>query len=404
MYEPATGEVPVIKGDQAIFFVCNDKGGLHTESGGAALGIEIQAMAYAYKCKNDSALFNTVFTNYRIINKSSFVLDSAFIGNWTDIDIGYTGDDFIGCDVARGAYFGYGGDLIDGPSPGTQLSYGVNPPAQAVVFLKGPFADPNGSDDALLSTPNGTNYGDGIADNEHLGMSRFLNYQNDFSVTGNPVSAMDFYNYIAGNWKDDTSWTYGGNGHLTGVPCHYFYPGASDPSGYGTSMVPQVPWDEASTGNLPSDRRGLGASGPFTFQPGAVQELDFAYVFARATSGGPLASVALMRERIDSVRLHFNAPDPGCACDGLTGIKNISPEGSFTMYPNPTNGTLYIEHSSLLNEPVVRIYDMMGQLVKQLTVGGSKIITVETDGLKPGVYLLSIYDADHSFARTFIRE
>jgi hypothetical protein len=38
-YEPQFGEYPDIDGDQAIFWVYNDKGNIHTESGGDAIGV-----------------------------------------------------------------------------------------------------------------------------------------------------------------------------------------------------------------------------------------------------------------------------------------------------------------------------------------------------------------------------
>ena len=115
VYDPiGSGDYPLIKGDQAIFFVYNDAKGTHTETGGLPLGVEIQGMAYAYSCANDSALYNTIFTNNKIVNKSGSRIDSAFIGNFTDTDIGWYNDDFIGCDVKRGAYYGYNGTAIDG--------------------------------------------------------------------------------------------------------------------------------------------------------------------------------------------------------------------------------------------------------------------------------------------------
>lgn len=128
IYDPYAGDYPLIKGDQAIFFVFNDIG-ITPTPGYTRIGIEVQAMIYGYSCPNDSALYNTVFLNYNIINKSSFRIDSTFIGNWTDLDIGSASDDFIGCDVTRGTYYGYNGDLIDDNPPAGQNTYGANPPA-----------------------------------------------------------------------------------------------------------------------------------------------------------------------------------------------------------------------------------------------------------------------------------
>lgn len=397
VYDPYAGDVPLIRGDQAIFFVYNDKGGIHTETGGTAIGLEIQGMAYAYGCPDDSALYNTIFTNYKIINKSAFRLDSTFIGNWTDLEIGAPGDDYVGCDVSSGAYYGYNGTSIDG-------AYGANPPSQGVVFLTGPWADPNGIDDAMTATANGTNYGDGVTDNERLGMSRFVYYINDFSVTGNPSAAIDFYNYLSGTWKDTTPWTYGGTGHLTGVQCDYMFPGTSDPLGYGTNGVPQAPWDETSAGSFPGDRRGLGSFGPFTFQPGAVQEIDFAYVYGRATSGGNLASVAVMQDRIDSVRSKFNGPITGCGCSGITGISSLTNDNSFDIYPNPSSQNITVNYTSSSKNVNIKIYDATGRLIKEIRDLNSGETMISLDGLNNGIYLLSLQDGNNIITKRFIKQ
>ena len=404
VYEPYSGEYPLIKGDQALFCVFNDNGGIHTETAGAAIGLEIQAMIYGYNCPDDSALYNTVFTHYKIINKSSFRLDSAFVGNWTDFDIGSYGDDFVGCDVTRGAYYGYNGDSIDDfPSSG-QVPYGANPPAQSVTFLAGPYATPNGIDDAASSSVNGSNYGDGIVDNERLGMSKFMYYNNDASTIGSPSSAVDFYSYLAGTWKDGTPMTYGGTGHLTGVPCDYMLPATSDPLGFGTNGIPQAPWDETSAGSVPADRRGVGSYGPFTFQPGAVHEVDFAYVFGRATSGGNLASVVVMQDRIDSVRQKFNNGITECGCASLTGINNYENENSLSIYPNPASENITINFSSTSKNISIKIFDATGRLVKNMENLKSGENTINVSELENGLYLINVNDGRSSVTKRFVKQ
>ena len=404
VYEPLAGDVPLIKGDQSIFFVCNDKGGIHGETGGTAIGLEFQVMVYGYSCPDDSALYNTIFTNYKIINKSSFRLDSAFIGNWTDFDIGSPTDDFVGCDVTRGAYYAYNGDMVDDFPPAGLLAYGANPPAQAVTFLAGPYATANGVDDLASSTANGTNYGDGITDNERLGMSKFMYFNNDGSVTGNPSGALDFYNYLSGTWRDATPMTYGGTGHLTGVPCDYMLPATSDPLGFGTNGVPQPAWDETTTGNLPGDRRGLGSYGPFTFQPGAVHELDFAYVYARATSGGNLASVTVMQERIDSIRQKFNGPMTACGCSISAGITNSSNEILFTIYPNPATENITVQFTTGIKNGDARIYDAKGKMVRNISAVNSDEQIISLTGLENGLYLITVNNGKSLSTKRFIKQ
>jgi hypothetical protein len=307
IYQPFLGEVPdfditgtrgcaaKLFGDQNMFWVFNDKGNVHSETGGQSIGIEIQSQAFGFATNDE--INNQTFYRYRIVNKSSFRLDSTFFGVWVDADLGGAYDDYVGCDVSLGLGFCYNGDLVDDNGGTGQLLYGVNPPAIGVDFFEGPFADPNGADDAASTVPSSfLNYGNGTVDDERIGMKKFMYYNNDATTTGNPDGDNNFYQYLSGTWLDDTPMTYGGDGHQSGgINCSYMFPGASDPIGYGTNFIPQAPWDEASVGNTPADRRFLQSAGPFTLQPGAVNTITTGVVWARATQGGNLASLALLK-------------------------------------------------------------------------------------------------------------
>lgn len=307
IYEPWLGEVPdfditgtrgcaaELFGDQSLFWVFNDKGNIHSETGGVAIGIEVQEQAFAFATNDE--INNMTFYRYKVINKSSFYLDSTFFGVWVDSDLGSANDDYVGCDVGLGLGYCYNGDLVDDNPPQGQIPYGANPPAIGVDFFEGPFANPNGIDDAASSVPASfLNYGDGSIDNERLGMAKFVYYNNDFTTTGNPNGATNVYQYLTGTWLDASPITYGGTGHLSGGPdCDYMFPGTSDPTGFGTNGISQPPWDEASIGNTPADRRFLQSAGPFKLLAGAKNTITIGVVWARATQGGNLASVALMK-------------------------------------------------------------------------------------------------------------
>ena len=134
-YNPTQGDYPIIRGDQAVYFIFNDDEYAHTESGAEKLGIEVHAMAYAYNTPSDTVLNNTIFLNYQIINRSQHNYDSVYISSFTDPDIGYGFDDFIGCDTILNSYFGYNGTANDGLGSGFPGSYGLHPPAESVTFL-----------------------------------------------------------------------------------------------------------------------------------------------------------------------------------------------------------------------------------------------------------------------------
>ena len=303
-YNPYAGDYPdfdikgtkgcnaTLYGDQALFWVFNDKGNIHSETGGPAIGLEVKAQAFGFKTTDE--INNMTFYKYIITNKSSFRLDSTFFGVWVDSDLGAFNDDYVGCDVSLGLGYSYNGDLIDGPSGNGELIYGANPPAVGVDFFEGPFADVDGIDNPASSVPKSfLGYGDNTIDNERLGMGRFVYYNNNTnSVNGNPTGADDFYQYLTGSWRNGQRITYGGDGTAAGgATCKYMFPGSSDPQGFGTGSVQQA-WDESV---LPDDRRFLQSAGPFKLQPGAVNTITKGVVWARATQGGNLASLALLK-------------------------------------------------------------------------------------------------------------
>ncbi len=320
-YDPSVGDVPdfditgtrgcnaQLYGDQCLFWVFNDKGNIHTETGLPGIGVEIQAQAFAFATNDE--LNNATFYKYKVINKSSFRLDSTYFGIWDDADLGWYMDDYVGCDVGLGFGMLYNGTEVDGTGQAT--AYGSNPPAIGIDFFEGPYADTNGVDDPAYSVPPSfLNYGDGTADNERLGMCKFMYFNNNNNnVNGNPSAGDDFYQYLTGSWRNGTRITYGGDGTSGSVICDYMFPGTSDTYGYGVggdmnNPVVMPNWDEKAENNVPNDRRFLESSGPFTLQPGAVNIITIGVPWARATQGGPLASIALLKGADSKAQALFN--------------------------------------------------------------------------------------------------
>jgi hypothetical protein len=241
-------------GDHNLWWVFNDKGNIHTETGGAPIGMEIRAQAFAFATNDE--INNMTFYNYELVNRSTFVLAETYFGVWVDPDLGRYDDDYVGCDVARGLGYCYNGNEVDGNGgPG---EYGANPPAIGVDFFEGPYQDNDGIDNPAPYHPFyapqglenitytqakdgkgipywglGIGYGDGIIDNERFGMTRFLYHNNEgggnHPATTDPRTASDYYNYLRGVWKDNTPMRYFGNGHQSGggngALCSYMFPG-----------------------------------------------------------------------------------------------------------------------------------------------------------------------------------
>lgn len=304
LYDPTQGDYPVLSNacgavyaDQMIFWVYNDKGNIHTETGGQAIGVQVGALAFAFATSDE--VNNMTFYKYDILNKANSPIGQFYMGQWVDADLGCFNNDYVGCDTTLGLGYAYNGTATD-PDCASR-GYGVSVPIVGVDYFEGPFADlGNGLDDDNDGlTDEGSdgidNDGDGIADNpeerEKLGMSTFTYYNNDFSIQGNPETAVNFYNYMVGFWKDGSPFTsdqcdaYGGV-----VPTTYMFP--SDPDGQGFPAS----WSECSCNNSPADRRWLQASGPFTLQPGARNFITVGVVWVRQSSqAGCAADIDLIR-------------------------------------------------------------------------------------------------------------
>lgn len=319
----------VIKGDQTIWWVFNDKGNAHTETGGSAIGMEIRAQAFAFATNDE--INNMTFYSYEIINRSTYTLTNTYFSPWTDVDLGYSKDDYVGCDVSRGLGYGYNGANIDGN--GETEAYGSNPPAVGVDFFQGPYLDPDGLDNPKYDSLgnqlcnvsiNGVNFGNGIIDDERYGMRRFVYHDNTgSSVNGDPDKAPEYYLLLRGIWKNGAKMEYGGTAvpgtvGCEGPACDFMFPYDSDPCNWGTGgLTPNgifaqdgVYWSE-ETGNNGNpnpvnDRRFMQSAGPFTLKSGAVNYITFGVPWARSTTGTAWSSVELLRKVDDKCQAMFD--------------------------------------------------------------------------------------------------
>jgi hypothetical protein len=372
-------------GDENFWWVMNDKGNIHTETGADPIGMEIRAQAFAFATNDE--VNNMTFYNYELINRGTQTLQDTYFGSFVDGALGDPFDDYVGCDVNRGLAYLYNGDSYDGDNVGFK-GYGYTPPAVGVDFFEGPFQDNDGIDNAFgindNEALNGIGYGDGVVDNERFGMRRFLYYINTGSSANinqtDPTKATDYYNYLRGFWKDGTPFYYGGSGHISdqgadpSVPCDFMFPGDTDPLGWGTNGIAQAVWTEETAGNEPYDRRFLQSAGPFVLKPGAVNNITVGVVWARSTSGGPFASVEVLKRADDKAQALFencfkvldapHAPD--------LNFQELSNEVILTI-SNPSNSNnfeeKYEEFDPFIvseNQDADKFYRFQGYLIYQL--------------------------------------
>ncbi|MBU0765077.1 MAG: T9SS type A sorting domain-containing protein [Bacteroidetes bacterium] len=414
-YNPYNGDYPLIKGDQMLYWIFNDNTQPHGETGGQPLGVEVRCMAYAFSCDSLILATNgitdyTTFLSYQIINRSTYTYQDAYIGLFTDGDLGDFEDDFIGFNLARNTYYFYNGDENDGNGNGR--TYGENPPAVGIVLLNGPYKDADGTDNptsydsitgilncdinSFNGNINGTNFGDGTIDNERLGFTNFMyinnpSYCTDESATCDPSTSEQFSNYLRGYWRDSLPLTYGEDGHSdTGITARFAYPDNSDTCFYGTDGVPVNNWSEVTAGNISCDRRGLGTIGPVTIETGEVINIDLAFVWSRDSIGGNV--LAKLFNDIDIVRsLYNNGNLPECHYNiDVSVADNINTDRNIKIYPTIAPSWLYIEINNAISDNYhFTILDTRGLEIKKGVLTG-KHSRIPMNDLASGVYFIRI--------------
>ncbi len=144
--------------DQVLWFVCNDlnTGRMFNLYGSPPMGMEMQVTFWGYK--RTDALGYAVFKKYKLIYKgtadtpANATIDSMFVAQFSDPDLGEYSDDFVGCDTTASISFCYNSTAID---PGFRV-FSLPPPAAGYDFLQGPMVqgeagqdiNKNGVDDA----------------------------------------------------------------------------------------------------------------------------------------------------------------------------------------------------------------------------------------------------------------
>lgn len=358
IYEPAQGDYPLIRGDEAVYFIFNDNSYKHTESEAfAELGFEVHGMAYAFDTTDD-ALNNTIFITYKIINRSNNNYHDLHISQWVDFDLGYGFDDRVGFDRQLDMFYVYNGDSVDGP--GLLATYPLNPPAQGAMLL-------------------------------NRQASGFLYYNNSAAGNGVPEWYRDYYNYQRNRWRDGQTMRYGGNGYsdvlIRDSLVNFMLDG--DP-------VTQTGWTEVSAGYTPGDRRGVTNCFIGDVAPGEEFCFDVAYPFAWDYFGSaPTTSLTLLRQNASKVRTFFLSKYSQCNVfdefpEVIVSDNNIEANNIVTLYPNPTNKEVRLTLNNL-SKATITITDLQGKIVKTINVAKQTTeVTIDVSGFVAGTYTITI--------------
>ncbi|MBP3762405.1 MAG: T9SS type A sorting domain-containing protein [Bacteroidales bacterium] len=346
-YNPMAGDYPVIRGDEAVYSIFNDWYN-HNNTGGDWLGFEVHSMHYAFSDTADTALWNTVFVHYDIINRSPYTYNDIYLGAFTDFDIGNSDNDYIGCDVRRNMYYGYNGTEDDGPG-----GFSGVPPAQGCIMLRG--------------------------------MAGFTSFFNDNSYIGIPDKPEHYNAYLRGRWKNGHHITFGNFGTDHSVETNYMYSGDTDPDHPGSN------WTQRSAGSAPGDQRGVGTAGSFVAAPGDTLYLDLAYTTAFDTDS-VWGSVERLRLLADDVQRQFDrdTTDSGKPfvympySEARDVAVNPVDALRLVVYPNPASSSVTVLLPQVAD---ITLYDLMGRRLHSLQ-GREGENTIDLNGLPSGLYLL----------------
>lgn len=361
IYDPTHGDYPVIKGDQALWMVFNDKGNTHTETGGNPFGIEVHLMVYAFQSAD--VLNTTTFYEYTIFNKCQINYNKVYLGIWTDPDLGCYVDDYIGCDSTRDMGILYNADTLDQNCP---LGYGVNPPMLAIKVLEV-------TADSLIALHK---------------MSNFMYYNNDFTVNGNPENSVQYYYYLQSKWKDASHLTVGGIGIGGMDETNFAFP--SNPSD-------SVGWSECALNNFGSDKRMIISSGPMDLNAGSMLRTTYAAIWTRPNLEYPCPS-------FDSI--NFQATYVQAIFDNYiinSGTKNVFSNEEIKFFPNPTTNDLIVE-GKFSSQLKFSLLNVLGQEIKTPFTKTESNIKLNVSALSPGFYSIVIHDGNKLFTGKFIKE
>ncbi len=290
-YEPGI-DIPGVPGaDQTMWMVMNDVNPSLTINlySSTPIGIEVQRTIWAYN--RPGALGNTIFISYKFINKSGVPLDSMYVSQWADPDLGYAGDDATGCDTTRSLGYVYNGEATDA----NFAALGLPPPAAGFDFFQGPKVPGAPTDTAIFDL----NYVPGYKNLPMTAFTFFINGNTTFGDpnlhSNGPGGTAQWYNLMRGLVS------------TTGLPfpatvtggTNFCYPG--DPvTNSGPTFI-----NPATAVSAPADVRMALCSGPFNMAPSDTQQV---VVAALAGLGSDyLSSISVLKSNDDIAQAAYNS-------------------------------------------------------------------------------------------------
>ncbi|HKB84753.1 MAG TPA: T9SS type A sorting domain-containing protein [Ignavibacteriaceae bacterium] len=354
--------------------------------GSLPIGLEVTETYWTFSDNPESN--NTIFKKVDIVYTggnqpyAGSHIDSMFISQWSDPDVGNSTDDFAGCDTLLNLGYSYNSSAEDIVYGGL----GLEPPATGYVLLQGVSEYSGfGSDSAIYNF----NWRHGYKYSNPHPMSSFayiaaggIWLDPDFSYIG----TLELYNMMRG-FQGDPSYPGG----------QQFPESVADYTGSGCFLLTGDPVSAAGKidGVLdgPGDRRILLTNGPFHMDLGDTVEIVIA--LTSAIGSDRLSSITDLRANASAANDAFQ----NYAAHNATAIdEGVSKKFDFRLsqnFPNPFNPSTGIQYS--ISQPgrvTLKVYDMLGRevagLVDEQQAAGDHTVNFDGTNLSSGIYFYQL--------------
>ena len=401
IYEPFI-DTPGVRGADMTVFECITDGFEETHSTGEGFGggtlplyTEIHFIAWSY---NKPGLEDVQFLKWIVINKNNSLWDSAYFSIVCDPDLGYSSDDYVGCDTTRNMSYCYNGDNDDDEEQ--PYSYGLNPPAVGFDLLKGPV-NRNVNPPVVYNASS---------------LTYFLSTSTPGPACEEDPNGEQYpaYQMMKGYKKDGTPWVIPNSNPPQTTK--YCYSGDPETQAGWTESKGSVQncggslYGNTISVNPVGDRRIVmsSGSGDFKIHPGDTQTVMIAQFIARGTSN--LNSVTKLKQLDDFIQAFV---DNGFVI-GVNPLYNNIPDKYilYQNYPNPFNPATKIKFEipyEVRNEKskvTIVVYDVLGKqvavLIDEKLSLGTYEVNWDASNYPSGVYFYSLITDDFSITKKMV--
>ena len=407
-YDPDV-DIPGIPGASQTLFIKYSDALSASNYGSPPIGLEVSETYWAYSYSG--ALGNVIYKKVNIVyvgtetSASNSRIDSMYIVQWSDPDVGNSTDDFAGCDTTLNLGYAYSSAATDA----TYEGFGLAPPAVGFDFLQGVSAyTGNPSDSAIFN----------------------LQWRKGYKYV-NRIPMSSFVYFAAGGAWSDPSFNYNGTLEFYNLMRGYKpiprYPSAdvfpSDVADYTPDGCFLLTGDPvAGTGKIdggvegPGDRRIMVGNGPITMNLGDTAQVVLALVYGAGTDN--LTSVSAMKSNDLTAQIVFDQlfllpaiPPPNVQVANLnnkvvlnwgTDVENLNDIESFSDQNYTFEGyevyQLPSSSSSLDDGILLGTFDVMNGVTAiydtVLDVNGVAIPVIAADGKDAGLKRYMMIEED----------